>query len=57
MDYFDDVLISFLGLEHGSCFAVYAVSEWKLSDLIKNVLVCVPNLNEDLTGWKRHKGD
>ncbi len=48
MDYFDNVLTSFLGLEHGSCFAVYAVSE--SSDLIKNVLICVPNLNEDLTG-------
>ncbi len=27
MDYFNNVLITFLGLERGSCVAVYAVSE------------------------------
>ncbi len=27
MDYFNNVLTTFLGLEHGSCVAVYAGSE------------------------------
>ncbi len=36
MDYFNDVLTTFLGVEHGSCIAAYAGSE--NSDFIKNFL-------------------
>ncbi len=38
----------FYDLECGSTFAVFAGS--KSSDLIKNILICVPKINEDLTG-------
>ncbi len=38
MDYFNNVLTSFLGLEHVSCVAVYVE---KLLDFIKNILICV----------------
>ncbi len=39
MDYFNNVLTTFLGLECVSSVAVYAGSE--LSDFIKNILICV----------------
>ncbi len=52
MDYFNDVLTTFLGLEHVSCIAVYAWSE--NSDFIKNILICVQKMNEGLTGMERH---
>ncbi len=47
MDYFNNVLTTFLGLEHGSCIA-------KLLDFIKNILICVAKMNEGLTGleWR-----
>ncbi len=42
MNYFNDVLTTFLGLEHVSCVAVYAGSEssWissKISEIIRNI--------------------
>ncbi len=43
MDYFNYVLTTFLGFEHVSWDAVYAGSE-----------ICVPRINEDLTGLERH---
>jgi len=27
------------------------------SDLIKNILICVPKMNEGLTGVERHEGE
>ncbi len=56
MDYFNDVLPTFLGLECGSSVAVL----WrvrKLSDFIKNILICVPMMSEGLTGLERHEGE
>ncbi len=47
MNYLNDVL-TFLGLERGSCITVYA-----RSDFIKNILICVPKMNEGLTGDMR----
>ncbi len=29
----------------------------KLSDFIKNILICVPKMNEGLTGLERHEGE
>ncbi len=29
----------------------------KLSDFIKNSLICVPKMNEGLTGLERHEGE
>ncbi len=49
MDYFNDVLTTFLGLEFGSCR--------KLSDLIKNILFCVPKTNEGFMGLEQHEGE
>ncbi len=57
MDYFNNVLTTFLGLERVSCVAVYEGSEWKLLDFIKNILICVPKMNEGLTGSGRHEGE
>ncbi len=28
-----------------------------LSDVIKNILICVPKINEGLTGLERHEGE
>ncbi len=50
MDYFNDVLTTFLGLEDFSCIP-------KLSDFIKNILICVPKMNEGLKGLERHEGE
>ncbi len=49
MDYFNDVLTTFLGLESVSCVAVYRGSEssWISS---KNMLICVTKINEGLMG-------
>ncbi len=51
MEYFNDVLTTFLGLEHVSCVAVYVV----FSDFIKNILICVQKMNEGLTGLEQHE--
>ncbi len=40
MEYFNDVLANFLGLECGSYIAVYAASGYK------NILICVLKMNE-----------
>ncbi len=54
MDYFNDVLITFLGLEH--LLAVYGGSEssWISSKIF---LICVPKMNEDFTGLEQHEGE
>ncbi len=54
MDYFIDVLTTFLDLERGSYVAGYEGSERELSDFIKNIWICVPKMNEGLTGLERH---
>ncbi len=61
MDYFNDVLLltTFLGLECGSCVAVYS---WKLCwvrkllDFNKNILFFVNKMNESHTDLERHEG-
>jgi len=56
MDYFNDVFNTFLGLEIGYDIAVYRKVR-KLTDFIKNMLVCVLKMNEGLTGVERHEGE
>ncbi len=56
MDYFNKVLTSLLGLEHGSCVAVYCRVR-KLSDFFKSILIRVPKMNEGFTGLERHEGE
>ncbi len=51
MEYFTDVLTTFLGLERGSCIAVYAGSE------SSQILICVPKMNKGLTCLERHEGE
>ncbi len=55
MDYFYNVFTTFLGLQRGSCVAVYAGSE--SSDFIKNILICIKKMNEGLKGLERHGGE
>ncbi len=55
MDYFNDVLTVFLGLDHGRALAVYEGSE-SSRDFIKNILICALKMNEALTGLERHEG-
>ncbi len=47
MDYFNNVLTTFLGLERVSCNAVYERVRER-SYFIKNILVCVLKMNEGL---------
>ncbi len=47
MDYFVDVLGTFLGLERGRTLAVYGEGlARELSDFIKRILICVPKMNK-----------
>ncbi len=44
-----------MGLELGSC--IHAGSESVIFNVIKNILICVPNMNEGLTGSEQHEGE
>ncbi len=48
MDYFVDVLGTFLGLDRVH-YCLWKVR--KLSDFIKNILICVQKMNEGLMVW------
>ncbi len=56
MDYFTDVLATFLCVDRGNILAVYGRVR-KLSDFIKNILICVPKMNEGLKDLERREGD
>ncbi len=45
----------FLSLDRVRILDVYGISE--LSEFIKNILICVPNMNEGLMGLERHDGE
>ena len=49
-------LIHFLGQQVITSIEVYG-GVIQLSDLIKNILICVPKLNEGLTGLEQHEGE
>ncbi len=51
MDYFNDVLTTFLCLDRGCTLAVCRVRE--LLDFIRNILIWVPKMNEDLMGLEQ----
>ncbi len=34
-----------------------ALLSMELSDFIKNIFICVPKMNEGLTGLERHEGE
>ncbi len=56
MDYFNDVLAMFLSLDRVRILAVYCRIR-ELSEFIKNILICVPKMNEGLTGLEPHEGE
>ncbi len=56
MDYFKDVLATFLDFDRGSILAVYGRVR-ELSEFIKNILICVPKMNKGFTGLERHEGE
>ncbi len=37
--------------------ALLSLGVWKLSDFIKNIVICVPKMNKGLMGLERHEGD
>ncbi len=55
MNYFNDVLTMFLGLDRVKILAVYG--RVIPSDLITNIVICVLKINEGLTGLERHEGE
>ncbi len=52
MDYFNDLLATFLSLDRVRILAVYGRVR-ELSESIKNILICVPKMNEDITGLEQ----
>ncbi len=56
MDYFNNVLTTFLGLDRVRFLAVYGRVR-ELSESIKNILICAPKMNEGLTDLERHEGE
>ncbi len=55
MDYFNDLLATFQG-DNVRIVAVYERVR-KLSECIKNILICVPNMNEGLMSLERLEGE
>ncbi len=56
MDYFTDLLSTFLGIDRVNYTAVYARIRG-LSEFIQNILICVPKMNRGLTGLERHEAE
>ncbi len=56
MDYFTDLLATFLCVDRGNIIAVYGRVS-KISECIKNILICVPKPNGGVTSLKRHEGE
>ncbi len=55
MDYFK-VLTTLLSLDRVRTLAVYGRVR-KLSEFIKNILICVQKMNEGLMGLEQHEGE
>ncbi len=56
MDYFNNVLATFLSLDRVRILAVYGRDK-ELSECITNILICVLKMNKGLTGFERHEGE
>ncbi len=56
MDYFKNLLATFLSLDRVRILAVYGRVR-ELSECIKKILIYVPKMNEDLTGLEQHEGE
>ncbi len=55
MDYFNDVITTFLCLEHVRFIAIYGGSE--SARISTKIVICVPKMNEGFTGLERHEGN
>ncbi len=56
MDYFNNVLATYLSLDLVRIPAVYGRVR-ELSECIKNILICVPKINDSLINLERHEGE
>ncbi len=56
MDYFTDLLATFVDVDHVNSIAVYGRVR-QLSECIENILICGPKMNGGLTGLERHEGE
>ncbi len=56
MDYFNDLLATFLSLDRVRILALYGRVR-KFTEFIKNILIYVPQMNKGLTGLKRREGE
>ncbi len=54
MDYFTDLLATFLDLDRVNYIAVYGRVR-ELSECIKHILICVLKMNGGLMGLERHE--
>jgi len=56
LDYFNNVLTNFSGPASFNNIEAYG-RVIQLSDFSKNILICVPKMNESLTGLEQHEGE
>ena len=56
LDYINDVFNTFSGPASYNALEAYG-GLIQLSDLIKNILICVPKMNEGLTRLEQHEGE
>ncbi len=56
IDYFTDLLATFLDVDHVNSIVVYGRVRQQ-SECIKNILICVLKMNGGLTGLERHEGE
>ena len=56
LDYINDVFNAFSGPASYNALEAYG-GVIQLSDLIKNILICVLKMNESLTGLEQHEGE
>ncbi len=55
MDYFTDLLVTFLDVDRVNYIDVYGRVR-ELSECIKNILICVLKTNKAFTGLEQHEG-
>ncbi len=55
MDYFNDLLAVFLDVDLVNSIAVYGGQ--RALRMHQTYLICVPKMNEGLTGLERHEGE
>jgi len=56
LDYFNIVFTNFSGPASFNPLEAYG-GVIQLSDFIENILICVPKMNESLTGFEQHEGE